>query len=154
MNDVEKEAGRIATIAIALAVAAAMCLGFSLQACAWLSSESKKVEAAVVDCTTSAARDAISQYGPILDALLVQYTQPDGKVNWAPLEDTTKSLGLQVGSCVLASVVAQELAPKSAAGAPKSGALFLDASSLRAGFEKIRRERYQGFRFRLDGGVL
>lgn len=127
----------------------------SLQSCSWLKSEGDAAKAAVVDCTTSTAHDAIKQFGPILDALLVQAADPNGKVNWTPVKDLGKGLGAELGGCVLATVVAHELAPaKPDPDAPKASPLELNAASLRDGFDEIRRAQFHGASFKTDHGVL
>lgn len=130
-------------------------VAIALGACSWAKGQEQIAKTATVDCTKSTAHDAVTQFAPILDALLVQATTPDGKVQWGPLEDLTKNLGAELGGCVLAEVVAHELAPQApATGAPKAAILVLDPGSLRAGFEQIRTKRFGGATFKLDSGPL
>jgi hypothetical protein len=130
-------------------------IGASTAACSWLKSQGDIAKAAVVDCTTSTAHDAISQFGPALDAQLVQATDPNGKVNWQRMKDLSKGLRAELGGCVLATVVAHELAPdKPDPNAPKSSPLELDATSLRQGFDDIRRAQFHGATFKTDSGLL
>lgn len=140
-------------LAATLMTACVLCL--AVPGCAWLKSEGDVAKAAVIDCTTATAHDAIKQFGPILDALLVQATDPNGKVNWTPVKDLGKGLGTELGGCVLATVVAHELAPdKPGPNAPKSSPLELNAASLREGFDDIRRAQFHGASFKTDHGVL
>lgn len=126
-----------------------------LGACTWLKSEGAVAKKAAIDCTTSTAHDAIKQFGPIVDALLVQATTPDGKVNWQPVKDLGKGLGAELGGCVLATVVAHELAPAPPdPNAPKAAELVLDAASLRAGFNEIRNAQFGGATFKTDAGPI
>lgn len=123
--------------------------------CAWLKSEGDVAKTAVVDCTTATAHDAIKEFGPILDALITQAADPNGKVQWGPLRDVTKGLGVELGGCVLSTVVARELSPqKPDPNAPKSSTLELNAAALHEGFDDIRRAQFHGATFRTDYGEL
>lgn len=133
----------------------AAALAVVLSGCSWLSSQGSIAKTAVVDCTKGQLRTVVEQFAPVLDALLVQAVTPDGKVNWQPLEGVTKNLGVAEGGCVLSDVVAQELHPKpTAPGAPKASELVLDAASLRAGYEQIRKAQFGGAVYVTSAGPL
>jgi hypothetical protein len=113
--------------------------------CAWLKSESKAVADNVVDCTTAAAKDALTQYGPLMA----------DEVDWSRIKSTTKGLALSTGACVLASTVARYLAPHTgSADAPQSEGLVVDATSLKLGWEQARNELYGGRQFKTEAGLL
>ncbi len=81
-------------------------------------------------------------------------TGGDGKVDWASVKSATKGFGVDVGGCVLASVVARALAPKSAdPNAPAASSLEANPDDLRAGFEELRKS-LGGKSFKTSTGTL
>lgn len=124
-------------------------------ACSWLKSESKQVAHDVVDCTKPAAVDAAKQFGPIFEAEVVQLSTPDGKLQAGPVADLVKSFAIETGGCVAAKVFASLLKPAPAdPNAPKASELELDATSVCAVFEELRRERFAGKSFKLENGIF
>jgi hypothetical protein len=123
--------------------------------CSWLKSEAKATAGNVVDCTTASAKDAVTQYGPLMADVLVQATSDTGAVDWSRIKSTAKSLALETGACVLASTVARYLAPHTgSADAPQSEGLVVDATSLKLGWEQARNELYGGRQFKTEAGLL
>lgn len=108
-------------------IAIAMLIG-----CAWFTSERKAVAGDVIDCTKAEAKNAITEFGPAIDALLVLATGGDGNIDTAQLGNAAKNFGKAVGGCVVADAVARALKPAPAdPSAPKSSPLVADPVSLR-----------------------
>jgi len=109
----------------------------------------------VVDCTKGAAPELVTEFSPVLEQLISRATGGDGHVDKASVLAGVKNFGVDVGGCVLATVVARALAPAPAdPNAPKSSPLIADAADLRSIFDSIRTTRLGGATFRTDAGPL
>lgn len=140
--------GLVATVGV-LAVAAL------IVACASIRREAKAVAGDVVDCTTAHAHQLTEQFGPLVDDMIRAATQPDGRIDWAPIRAATKSFAVDAGGCVLAAAVLRALtAPAADPAAPQLAPHAPDQALLRAGFDDLRRERFGGVRFRTELGEL
>lgn len=103
-----------------------------------LKTEGKRIASSTVDCGTAKAREAIAQYGGVVEAAVELATGTDGKVDRAKLADSAKSFAVDTGMCVLADLVTRHLAPKTAdPNAPQSSALEADPLELRAAFYEL-----------------
>ncbi|HWU86215.1 MAG TPA: hypothetical protein VN253_03025 [Kofleriaceae bacterium] len=124
--------------------------------CSSVRDASREVASDVVDCTTVHVHEHASQYGALLEAALLAATQLDGSVDWAPIRTVAKSFAAETGGCVLAGVVQRALAPRPppATVLPQVAPLVPNPASVRAGFDELRREQFNGRRFRTDLGVL
>lgn len=123
-------------------------------ACAWTKHEATTLGHDVVDCSKPALKDVSKQVAPVVEAEVVQLTTPDGKLQSGPVKQLFSSFVNETGWCVAAEVVNSLLNPKPpAADAPKSEQLVLDAASVRATFEELRREQFGGKTFKLADGT-
>jgi len=119
--------------------------------CAWLKGESKQVVSDVVDCTKANAANAIKEFGPVLDSLIIYATGGNGTVNGDAITSAAKNFGKEVGGCVLADAVARALKPAATgSAAPKSSPLVSDPDSLR----RALAEAQPGVRFHTASGDL
>lgn len=122
-----------------------------LVGCAWFTSERKAVASDVIDCTKAEAKNAITEFGPAIDALLVLATGGDGNVDTAQLGNAAKNFGKAVGGCVVADAVARALKPAPAdPNAPKASPLVADPGSLRNAMASL----YPGTKFHTPSGDL
>lgn len=135
---------------IAIAVGAVTSAG-----CAATKREVRDVADDIVDCTAANAQQLTAQFGPLIDSLLRAATQPDGRIDWVPIKAATKGFAWDTGACVLAEIVARALRPPvEDPTAPKISPLVADPAELRSGFDELRRELWDGRRFRTKHGVL
>jgi hypothetical protein len=120
-------------------------------ACATLKSGGKAVASDAIDCTKAEAMKAITQFAPVVDALLVYSTGGDGKIDTAALKSASKSFARDVGGCVVADAIVRALKPAPAdPNAPKSSPLVADPVSLRAAIADL----YPGASFHTASGDL
>ena len=119
--------------------------------CSGVKKEAKAIASDVIDCTTENARTLTDQFGPLVDELLRHATGADGKIDWAPVKDATRSFALASGGCVVGNVVARALAPKSTdPDAPQVSGLEVDQAQLLSGFRAL----YPGKKFVTTSGPL
>lgn len=113
------------------------------------------LKSAAVDCTRAETLKVAGELGPVVEHVLTEAVTPDGHIDWAPVKDLAKGFTVDVGGCVLASVVARVLHPAPASpGAPQSSPLAIDREALRAGFGKLKGELFGGVTFRTPDGEL
>jgi hypothetical protein len=124
-------------------------------ACSALESTAKQTAHDLVDCTTSKAREAIDQYGGVVDAALELATDGSGHVDKGKLLDSAKNFAIDTGGCVLADAIARALSSHSDdPNAPKSSPLDADPVALRQAFEQLKAEKYGGKSFQTPHGTL
>lgn len=138
---------------LALACMGSCVWGFG---CAWFttaaSKESKAVAGDVVDCTKSeVTKNAITEFGPAIDALLVYATGGGGQLDAAQLGAGAKNFVKGVGGCVVADAIARALKPAPAdPSAPKASPLVAEPGSLRNAMATL----YPGVKFHTANGDL
>lgn len=141
------QAGRV-NIGLLLVIASVAGLAFG---CAWFSKESKQVETDVVDCTKAEAAKAITEFGPLADAILIYATGGNGQVNTDAVKSAAKGFGKDIGGCVLADAVARAVKPAPVdPNAPKSSPLVSDPDSLRRALAAV----HPGVHFHTANGDL
>ncbi|MGN6103746.1 MAG: hypothetical protein ACTHU0_01455 [Kofleriaceae bacterium] len=122
--------------------------------CRWLERTSGPLAAAVIDCMTPAARQAIGEFGPALSTVLRDATGSDGSVDWEPVRASALPLKSAASQCVIAAVVDAAMRPtEPAPGAPQAAPLRWDPVALREGWEALRAD-LGGASYRLPSGVL
>lgn len=126
--------------------------GATFCGCNTLKEEARATAKTVVDCTTSTAVQAITEYGPAVEQSLVDALGSDGKLDKDRAKAVTKSLATEAARCVLASTIARLIKPPSSdPNAPQSSPLAVDL----AGLEELRKDQLGGLRYKLpDGGTL
>lgn len=104
----------------------------SVGGCAWLKSEAKETGKAAIDCVADqAAKQAIAEFGPTVDDVLVNATAADGSIDRARVKSATRAFATNAAKCVLADAILRALKPADAdPGAPKSSPLEASAAEL------------------------
>lgn len=103
---------------------------------------------AVVDCGSKAAQDALTQYGPTVEAVYASATTNDGKLDKATFEQATTGFLAETGWCVAKNVLARILAHVPLPGAPQASPLQLDAADAQSVLGAIQEARYAGVTFK------
>lgn len=101
----------------------------------------------VVDCTTSKAKDAIHQFAPTVEQLVVNTLDTAGHADWNTIESATKNFATDVGGCVLQATVTRLLAEAHTAGV-MSSPLEIDRADLARSWDQLREQRYSGVTFK------
>lgn len=123
--------------------------------CGQLKDEARAAAKSVVDCTTTAATAALTEYGPTVEQVIVDAAQSDGKLDWERVKSATKSYASDAARCVLATTVARLMkSPAASPGAPQSATLWLEPIALARGWEAMRAEQLAGAKFKLSEGTL
>lgn len=136
VTTVEAAASKAASL-IVLFLVGAVAIGSS--GCGWLKSESASAGKAAVSCLSSTAKSQITQYGPVVEKVVVDSIDSSTRqVDWAPVKSLTKNFAMNAGMCVLADVVGRLMAPKAAgSGAPQTAPVDVDTATLLAGFRDV-----------------
>lgn len=147
--------GSVASPLLAILFGAAIAAS-SVTAWSCSSAQRRAVAEDVVDCTIDVARAHSAEYGALVEAALRAAVRSDGTIDWTAIRTAAAGFGLQTGACALAAVVARLLttpeasAPELLPAAPPGPR----GVELRAGWERLRRELWDGRRFRVEHGVL
>lgn len=121
----------------------ALVLALILAGCSSLPKEQTDyVRDGVVDCTTSAAQQAIDAYQSDIEELI--------KTDRAKAESVLRGFGKTTGACVLANIIAGVVSGKLGA----TTTVGLTAAEARALFDRLRREQWDGAQYKTDAGVL
>lgn len=124
-------------------------LTFCTASCGQLKDEAKAVAKDVVDCTTATATQAIGEYAPAVEQVVIDSISGDGKIDKDRVKAATKSFATDTARCVLASVIARLMKPPSSdPNAPQSSPLAVDL----VGLEELRKEQLGALRYKLPGG--
>lgn len=121
-----------------------------LSGCSWFRSEAKHAGYTTIDCTTSKAKDAIKQFAPTVEQLIVNTIDTAGRADWNMVESATKDFAADVGGCVLAATVSRLLAEAQQAGV-MSAPIEIDHTDLARRWEQLRASRYGGALFKGAG---
>lgn len=119
-----------------------------LTSCGWASGEAKHAAGSVVDCTKAKAKDAIKQFAPTVEQLVVNTVDAAGRADWNTIESATRDFSADVGGCVLQSVITRLLDPDIGPDGPQSSPLAIDRAELAHGWDELRQQRYGGSLFR------
>lgn len=128
-------------------------LGFSLfvcPSCASVKDEGRAIAKNVVDCTTSTAQQAIEEYSPTLEQVLVDRALPDGTLDRDHVKSVAKRYASEAARCVLAATFRRLMTPPSG-DAPQSAAAVNPFAASRA-WEELRAGELGGATFKLPGG--
>ena len=136
VTTIEAAASKAATLLVLLFAGVTL---ISTSSCGWLKSEGAATGKAAVSCLTSTAKSQITQYGPVVEKIVIDsIDSATRQVDWAPVTSLTKNFAMNSGMCVLADVVGRIIAPKAAgSGAPQTAPIDVDADSVLAGFHAI-----------------
>lgn len=126
------------------------CLG---AACETAKDAAKGAGKAVVDCTKGHAADTVRELGPVMERVVLDAVNPDGRVNWAPVKEVAKEFTTEVGGCVLAHAVARIMTVVREGGAQSSD-LQVNRAQLAEDFAALRVELFGGARFKTAAGEL
>lgn len=107
---------------------------------------------ALVDCTAKQIAPTLTEFGPVMERVVLDAVDPSGKVNWSPVKDVAKGFTKDIGGCLLADVVARLLAPK--ADATQNAPLMVDRDSLLSGFAELRTSQFGGATYKTASGEL
>jgi hypothetical protein len=108
-----------------------------------------------VDCMQPQAVRLATELKPTFRDLLENATQPDGKIDWAPVRAAASSLKTPATRCAFSTVVSEAMRLVArAADAVQSAPLDIDQTDLRQGWEAIRADFWQGERYKLESGTL
>lgn len=105
----------------------------------------------LVDCTASAARDAIDQYGGTLEETFRMALRSDGTVDTKALGRAVRGLAIDTGWCAAGAAFQRVLAELPAARVAPGG--YNPAGNLYEAWEEIRLH-FAGRRFEMGGGVV
>ncbi len=137
----------LTALLFALNVLLFLALLLMLTSCSWFKSEAKNAGAAIVDCTTDKAQDAIEQFAPTVEQLIVNTVDAAGRADWTMIKSATKDFAADVGGCVLAATVTRLLVEAHEAGV-MSSPIAIDRAELAARWDELRATRYGGALFR------
>lgn len=120
--------------------------------CNTLKDEARATGKTLVDCTKSTALQAIGEYGPTVEQVILDSVAGDGKVDVERVKAVAKSYASDAARCVLAATVARLTAPPSASSpdTPQSEPLALDRAALAAAWTEIRTTQFGGAAFKLE----
>lgn len=150
----DPERGRIASRLLIALACLALVLAFALFAGCTKAQRTSLRDAAsdiLVDCTAIAARDAIDQYGGLLEETFRAALRSDGTVDTASLGRAVRGLALTTGWCAAGAAFQRVLAELPAARVAPGG--YNPAGNLYEAWEEIRLH-FAGRRFDLGGGTV
>lgn len=117
--------------------------------CNTIKDEARATAKAVVDCTGKTIVQAIDEYGPTVEQVLLDAIDGQGKLDKDRATAAVKSYASDTAKCVLASTLARLLSPpKPNPDAPQSEPLTVDL----AGLEALRKDQLGDVRYKLPGG--
>lgn len=123
-----------------------------LSCCSTIKDEAAATGKAIVDCTKASAVQAIHEYGPTVEQVLVDAVNGNGKLDKDRATAAVKTYASDTARCVLAATIARLMKPPSSdPEAPQSSPLQVDL----AGLQDLRRDQLGDVRYKLpDGGTL
>jgi hypothetical protein len=124
-------------------------VSFCVPACGPLKDEGRAAAKNVVDCTTSTALQAIEEYSPTLEQVLVDRALPDGTLDRDHVKSVAKRYASEAARCVLAATFKRLMTPPSG-DAPQSAAAVNPFAASRA-WEELRARELGGATFKLPG---
>lgn len=119
--------------------------------CNTLKDEARATGKTLVDCTRATALQAIVEYGPTVEQVILDSVAGDGKVDVDRVKSVAKSYASDAARCVLAATVARLTSPPapSSPDAPHAEPLALDRAALAAAWTDIRTTQFGGATFKL-----
>lgn len=124
--------------------------GATFCGCNTLKEEARATAKSVVDCTTSTALQAINEFGPTVEAVIVNAIDSAGKVDVERVKSATKTYATDTARCVLAATIARFMKPPSLdPNAPQSSPLAVDLVAL----DGLRKDQIGGQRYKLPDGT-
>lgn len=125
-----------------------------LPSCSAVKEEARATAKSVVDCTTSTALQAIKEYAPTLEQVLIDSVAGDGKIDRDRVKSAAMSYASDTARCVFASTVARLSRPPtpSSPDAPLSSPLAIDRADLADAWSEIRTTQFGGATFKLGPG--
>lgn len=138
-----KMAIRLLTIPFLLLFGATFC------GCSAIKDEASATARTVVDCTKATALEAIHEYGPTVEQVLVDAVNGDGKLDKDRAKAAVKTYASDTARCVLAATIARLMTPPSSdPAAPQAEPLQVDLAAL----QELRKEQLGDVRYKLPGG--
>lgn len=120
--------------------------------CAAVKDEAKAAAKDAIDCTTKTAVEAISEFGPTVDEVVVNAIDSAGRLDAERVKSATKGFVTDTAKCVLASTLSRLMRPPSSdPNAPQSSPIAVDLK----GLHELRISVLGDQRYKLpDGGTL
>lgn len=130
-------------------------VGVSQSGCDTLKDSGKRMGMSAIDCMQPALVKTATELKPTYQSLIRAATGGDGQVDWAQLRPAASALKTPALRCAFSTVVAEGMQlVKDAVSGVMSSPLQADPASLKAGYEAVRRDFFDGETYKLESGTL
>lgn len=135
-----------------LLIALSFCAALMTPACKDGTVTVPPVVSDIVSCTDATVQADITQWGPLVKALIKACTNPDGSITWTSVETGLANLAIGDAWCVVSDVFGQLDTPAVGSGSGSAVEMKLAVDPYKAEFAKLRTEHHLPATFKTAHG--